>query len=84
MKYPIEMYYRHKLTKIFSKIIDMSTKVAYNINAGRNTLYTRVTELRFKRYVISSAARTPSGVFSFYWRIHYEYLCLFGRVWSSR
>ena len=49
--------------KIYSKNIDKSRKKGYNNNAGRNTLYTRVTELTFKRYVISSAARTPSGVF---------------------
>ncbi len=30
------------------------SKSAYNNIAGRNTLYTRVIELTFKRYVISS------------------------------
>ena len=31
--------------------------IAYNIIAGRDTLYTRVPELTFKRYVISSSTR---------------------------
>ena len=36
----------------------------YSIGAGRNALYTRVTELTFKRYVISSVTRKPpSGGF---------------------
>ena len=37
-----------------SKTIDKRQKVAYNIVTGRDTLYTRVTELTFKCYV-----RTP-------------------------
>ena len=39
---------------------------SYNNSAGRNTLYTRVTELTFKRYVISSATRSPQGDFLFF------------------
>lgn len=35
----------------------------FNKNAGRNTLYTRVIELMFKRYVISSTTRPPNRVF---------------------
>lgn len=35
----------------------------YTNSAGRDTLYTRVTERMFKRYVISPAAGTPKGVF---------------------
>lgn len=33
--------------------------IAYNIVAGRNTLYTHDIELVFKRYVISSIMRSP-------------------------
>lgn len=39
--------------------IDIFPKIEYNVNAGRNTLYTRVTELTFKRYIISSGTRLP-------------------------
>ena len=54
------------MKKIYIKAlrsVDKLQRIVYNINAGRNTLYTRVTELTFKRHVVSSAARTPSGVF---------------------
>ena len=32
-------------------------KISYNIDAGRDTLYTHEIELTFKRYVISSIMR---------------------------
>ena len=37
------------------------SKSAYNNIAGRNTLYTRVIELTFKRYVISSMGEAAFG-----------------------
>lgn len=37
--------------------------MSYNIVAGIITLYTREIELTFKRYVISSTTRSPSGGF---------------------
>ncbi len=40
----------------------MARERTYNNDAGRNTLYTRVTELTFKRYVRSPVTGTPSGV----------------------
>ena len=53
--------------------------VAYNIDAGRDTLYTHDIELTLKRYVISSIVRPPIR-WLFYFiemRALYEYLCLF-------
>jgi len=54
--------------------------IAYNIVAGRNTLYTHDIELTFKRYVISSIMRPPvRWLFYFVGKNgeYYEYLCLF-------
>ena len=48
------------------KKVDKINVIVYNIDAGRNTLYTRVTEFTFKRYVISPVAGTPSGVLFLY------------------
>ena len=39
------------------KNIDIEIKECYIINADRNMLYTCVTELTFKRHVLSSATR---------------------------
>lgn len=39
---------------IFLKVCCIFKKHCYNINAGRNTLYTHETELTFKRHVMSS------------------------------
>ncbi len=58
MEYEEKIFY----IKAFRNIDNLHITV-YNNIAGRNTLYTRVTELTFKRHVMSSAARTPSGVF---------------------
>lgn len=41
--------------------------VAYNINAGSDTLYTCVTELTFKRYAIPSHTGTAFGRFFYCW-----------------
>lgn len=35
-------------------VIDKVLNFAYNMGAGRNTLHTRVSELAFKRHVMSS------------------------------
>ncbi len=60
--------------KIFCIVVDKQPSFAYNNNAGRDTLYTRVTELTFKRYVISS----PRGRLraSFFFRRFY-WTCIF-------
>ena len=42
--------------------------IAYNIVAGRDTLYTHDIELAFKRYVISSIMRPP-----FWWLFYFMY-----------
>ena len=46
------MQKKHKTKKIDDKY-----NRCYNNNAGRITLYTRPTELTFKRHVMSSAMR---------------------------
>lgn len=56
VKFPLDFY------PIY---IDISVKTAYNIYAGSNALYTRGNELTFKRYLISSSARSPYGDFFF-------------------
>ncbi len=43
--------------------IDKLNKLLYNNIAGRDTLYTCVTELTFKRHVMSSVTGPPSGGF---------------------
>ena len=51
------------------------------IDAGSNALYTRVTELTFKRHVMSSATGSRLRAAFFVHEVSlYEYLCLFGRV----
>ena len=50
---------------------------AYNNSAGRNTLYTRVSELTFKRHVMSSDTRPLLKWFFFRMAVQYEYLYLF-------
>ncbi len=45
--------------------MDFFREIVYNIIAGRDTLYTRVIELTFKRYVISSTTGTALGRFFF-------------------
>ena len=44
--------------------------MAYNIIAGRDTLYIRVTELTFKCHVMAPATEPPKGGFCFIWRNH--------------
>lgn len=44
-----------------ANFIDFFIISAYNIDAGRDVLYTCVIELTFKRYVISPTTRPPSG-----------------------
>lgn len=42
-------------SKNFSSTVDKMEARRYTVGAGRNALYTRVTELAFKRHVMSSA-----------------------------
>ena len=41
------------------KTVDFLENIAYNNTAGRNTLYTRVIELTFKRHNLSPTTRPP-------------------------
>ena len=49
--------------RFFIKPIDKSKKIAYNNIAGRNALYTHVTELTLKRHLMSSVVGPPLGGF---------------------
>lgn len=56
-------FHATKIAFIFAIIsIDILTIIAYNKDADRNILYTRVTEFTFKRHVMSSATRPPVWV----------------------
>lgn len=66
----------YKLKKI-EKSIDDFKKISYNIVAGIITLYTREIELTFKRYVISSTTRPPSGGFFVIRGIRNEFIYIF-------
>lgn len=70
----------HKITAATLCSIDMEIlwEFAYNIVAGRNTLYTRVIELTFKRYVLSPTTGPPTRRFFLYKEVQYEYFYLFG------
>lgn len=45
------------------KVIDKLSAILYTINAGRDTLYTRVTELTFKCHLMAPATGPPEGGF---------------------
>lgn len=45
------------------KVIDKLSTILYTISAGRDTLYTRVTEFTFKCHLMTPATGPPKGVF---------------------
>lgn len=57
--------------------VDLMAIIEYNISAGRNTLYTRVFELTFKRHVMSPTTRPPLDGAVFVIGEDNEYLHLF-------
>lgn len=59
--------------------IEFLVLIVYNMDAGRDTLYTHDIELAFKRYVISSIMGSPFGDFFTFtdMGLNYEYICLF-------
>ena len=67
-----------KIVTVFSAYIpiDFCDNPVYNICAGRDALYTCVTELTFKRHVMSSVIGPPVAVFFIYGG-DYEYICIF-------
>lgn len=68
-------YFFTKFLIYLLKIVDFFKDIAYTYIAGRDTLYTRVTELAFKRHVMSSVMGPPSGGF-FYEKVKHEHLCI--------
>lgn len=50
-------------TKFVNKTIDNIHEVAYNRFAGRDTLYTHITEFTFKCHVLAPAVGPPKGGF---------------------
>lgn len=65
------------LKTVLKTMLTTHNVIAYNINAGRNTLYTRVPELTFKRHVMSSATGTAVIGGFFCMEKVYEYFYLF-------
>ena len=51
------------MSEIFFLNIDKNKKITYTIYAGRDTLYTRVTELTFKCHVLAPVMGPPKGGF---------------------
>ena len=45
----------------FQNLLTNPKKIAYNNIAGRNALYTRVTEFTLKRHLMSSVVGPPLG-----------------------
>ena len=46
-----------------SKTVDKNQNIAYTISAGRDTLYTHITEFTFKCHVLAPAVGPPKGGF---------------------
>lgn len=57
------MLKRFNFVKIFSSSIDKIKKVTYTKIAGRDTLYTHITEFTFKCHVLAPAVGPPKGGF---------------------
>lgn len=67
------LFRRSKSSEIIYNL-DICNEITYNIDADRDMLYTCVTELTFKRHVMSSAAGTAERRFFYYQGELYEYI----------